>query len=65
MVKRILNRVCTDFLLIVMFILMLAIAGVGGYFGGMLYTLNNVKAIPVDERIALIDIDESAFPFLN
>lgn len=65
MLKRIFNRFFTDFLLIVIFILFIATAAVKGYYKGVLYALDNVKAIPVDERIALIEIDEEAFSFLK
>lgn len=65
MLKRIFNWFFTDCLLIVLFILMLAIASAGGYYKGVCYALENVKAVPVDERIALIDIDTDAFSFLK
>ena len=65
MFKRIFDRFFTDCLLAFLLILMLGIAGVGGYYKGVCYALENVKAVPVDERIALIDIDENAFSFLK
>lgn len=65
MLKKIFDRFFTDFLLILMLILMIAVAAVKGYYKGVQYTLDNVKAVPVDERIALIEIDEDAFSFLK
>ena len=65
MFKRIFDRFFTDFLLVVMLFLMLAVAAVKGYYKGVQYALDNVKAIPIDERIALIEIDEDAFSFLR
>lgn len=65
MLKRIFDRFFTDFLLVVILFLMIAVAAVKGYYKGVLYTLDHVEAVPVDERIALIEIDEDAFSFLN
>lgn len=51
--------------LFILGILLLASAGVFGYYRGICYALNHVQVIPIDERVALIDIDETVLPFMK